>query len=96
LGRAVEATGCKLIIAEPYVIEKDPSDPQLVATREMTLIARRLAGEFSAVNVRTQEAFDHVLEHSESSDWAADRIHPNLAGHAVIAQTFLRVTGFEL
>ena len=94
--RAVDGTGCKLIIAEPYVIEKDRTDPQLVATTEMGQIARRLAGEFGAINVRTQEAFDRVLEHSESSDWAADRIHPNLAGHAVIAQAFLKAIGFEL
>ena len=96
MGRAVEATGCKLIVVEPSVIEKDQTDPQLLATREIALIARRLAGEFGAVNVRTQEAFDRVLEHSESSDWAADRIHPNLAGHAVIAQALLSAIGFEL
>lgn len=96
LRRAVDETGCKLIIAEPYVIEKNPSDPQLVDTLEMAQVARRLANEFGAVNVQTQEAFDAVLRHSEPSAWADDRIHPNLAGHAVIAQAFLRAIGFEL
>jgi lysophospholipase L1-like esterase len=94
--RAVDETGCRLIIAEPYVIEKDPSDPQLVETVQMAQIARRLANEFNAINVRTQEAFDTALQHSEPGDWAADRIHPNLAGHAVIAQAFLRAISFEL
>lgn len=94
--RAVDETGCKLIIAEPYVIEKNPSDPQLVDTIEMAQVARRIANEFGAINVRTQEAFDAVLHHSEPADWAEDRIHPNLAGHAVIAQAFLRAIGFEL
>ena len=94
--RAVDETGCRLIIAEPYVIEKDPSDPQLVETLRMAQIARRLANEFNAINVRTQEAFDTALQHSEPGDWAADRIHPNLAGHAVIAQAFLRAISFEL
>jgi lysophospholipase L1-like esterase len=94
--RAVDETGCRLIIAEPYVIEKNPSDPQLVETVQMAQIARRLANEFNAINVRTQEAFDTALQHSEPGDWAADRIHPNLAGHAVIAQAFLRAISFEL
>ncbi|HWV23483.1 MAG TPA: SGNH/GDSL hydrolase family protein [Thermomicrobiales bacterium] len=96
LQRAVAETGCKLIVAEPYVIEKDASDPQLVDTTELAQVARRIANEFGAISVRTQEAFDAVLQHTEPSDWAADRIHPNLAGHAVIAQTFLRALGFEL
>jgi lysophospholipase L1-like esterase len=96
LRRAVDATGCRLIIAEPYVIEKDANDPQLLDTTAFGLVARKLAGEFGAINVRTQEAFDTALETTESCDWAADRIHPNLAGHAVIAQAFLRAIGFEL
>jgi lysophospholipase L1-like esterase len=94
--RAVDETGCRLIVLEPYVIEKDQTDPQLVQTREYAGIARKLAGEFDAINVRTQEAFDRVLGHSESTDWADDRIHPNLAGHAVIAQAFLNAVGFEM
>jgi lysophospholipase L1-like esterase len=93
---AVDETGCRLIVMEPYVIEKNPDDPQLVQTRHYAEIARGIAAEFDAVNVRTQDAFDRVLEHSESTDWAHDRIHPNLAGHAVIAQAFLKAIGFGM
>ncbi|HVL23921.1 MAG TPA: SGNH/GDSL hydrolase family protein [Thermomicrobiales bacterium] len=96
LTRAVDATGCRLIIAEPYVIEKDQDDPQLRDTTAFGMVARKLADEFGAVNVRTQEAFDAALASTESCDWADDRIHPNLAGHAVIAQAFLRAIGFSL
>lgn len=96
LRQAVDETGCRLIILEPYVIEKDQADPQLVRTRELAMIARKLAAEFHAINVRTQDAFNEVLQHSEPSAWAHDRIHPNLAGHAVIAQAFLNAVGFEL
>jgi lysophospholipase L1-like esterase len=96
LRRAVGETGCRLVILDPYVIEKDQADPQLVRTRELGMIARLLAEEFRAVHVRTQDAFDAVLQHSESTAWAADRIHPNLAGHAVIAQAFLNAVGFEM
>lgn len=96
LRRAVDETGCRLIVMEPYVIEKDPTDPQLLRTRELGWIARMIAEEFDAVTVRTQDAFDEVLQHSESTDWSHDRIHPNLAGHAVIARAFLKAVGFEM
>ena len=96
LRRAVDETGCKLIVMEPYVIEKNPADPQLLRTRELGWIARMIAEEFDAITVRTQDAFDAVLQHSEPAAWAADRIHPNLAGHAVIARAFLNAVGFTM
>lgn len=96
LQHAVDRTGCNLIIAEPYVIEKDQAESQYVQTREMAEVARKLAADFGAIFIATQTAFDDVLEHTETTDWAADRIHPNLAGHAVIAQAFLRALDFSL
>jgi len=96
LRRAVDATGCKLIVAEPYVIDKDPEEPHRKETNAFGLVARRLSEEFGAINVRTQEAFDCALRTTEPEAWSADRIHPNLAGHAVIAQAFLRAIGFEM
>ncbi len=96
LQAAVDRTGCKLIIAEPYVIEADTSDPMRAQMDRYGLVARALASEFGAVNVQTQAAFDRALETTSPSDWADDRIHPNLAGHSVIAQAFLRAIGWEL
>lgn len=96
LQSAVDRTGCKLIVAEPYVIEADPADPMRSRMDRYGLVARELAGEFGAVNVQTQAAFDRALQTTTSADWADDRVHPNLAGHAVIAQAFLRAIGWEL
>ncbi|MBA2470675.1 MAG: SGNH/GDSL hydrolase family protein [Chloroflexia bacterium] len=93
---AVDRTGCRLIVAEPYVIEADTADPMRAQMDRYGLVARKLAAEFGAVNVQTQGAFDRALQTTTPADWADDRIHPNLAGHAVIAQTFLRAIGWEL
>jgi lysophospholipase L1-like esterase len=54
-----------------------------------------LAKEFDARHVRTQAAFDRVLATTTPGDWAEDRVHPNLPGHAVIAQAFLAVIGWH-
>ena len=93
---AVDRTGCRLIVAEPYVIEADTADPMRAQMDRYGLVARKLASEFGAVNIQTQAAFDVALRTTDSIDWADDRIHPNLAGHAVIAQAFLRGIGWEL
>lgn len=89
LRAAVDHTGCRLILADPYVIEPDRSEAQRAMTDRYGEVVARLAAETGAVHVRTQAAFDRVLESTGAGDWAEDRIHPNLPGHAVIADAFL-------
>jgi lysophospholipase L1-like esterase len=96
LRRAVERTGCRLIVAEPYIIEPDRAEAQRAATDRYRLVAREIGAEFDAIFVATQDAFDEVLRVTAPADWADDRIHPHRPGHAVIAQTFLRALGFSL
>ncbi|AGL14267.1 SGNH/GDSL hydrolase family protein [Actinoplanes sp. N902-109] len=93
LRRAVDATGCRLIVAEPYIIEPDRAEPQRALSDRYCLAAREIAAEFQAVGVRTQDAFDDVLRSTVPADWADDRIHPHRPGHAVIAQAFLTAIG---
>jgi lysophospholipase L1-like esterase len=89
--RAVDETGCRLILADPYFIDADQEQPQLAETRRYALVVARLAAEFEALHVPSQRAFDRVLTTTGSQDWAHDRIHPNLPGHAVLAQAYLDV-----
>jgi lysophospholipase L1-like esterase len=96
LKRAQDATGAQLILAEPYMIEKDPNN---LMRRLMDLYGQSvdsMATEFKAKLVRTQAAFDAALASTSPADWASDHIHPNAAGHAVIALEFLRTLGFAL
>lgn len=95
LRQAVDVTGCRLILAEPYVVETDRDDRQRSLTDQYGLVVRKLAEEFDAVNVRTQEAFDRVLVSTKPQDWTNDRIHVDLPGHAVIAQAFLHALGWR-
>lgn len=89
LRRAVDAGGCRLILADPYLIEPDREDPQRAMSDRYGQVVAGLAAEFDAIHIRTQDAFDAVLRHTRSQDWADDRIHPQLHGHAVIAQAYL-------
>jgi lysophospholipase L1-like esterase len=96
LTRARTATGTRLILMEPYMIEPDRSNRMRSEMDRFSAAVRQLAAEFDAILVRTQTAFDVVLEHTTPGDWAEDQIHPNAPGHAVIALAFLRAVGFEL
>ncbi|HEV2125217.1 MAG TPA: SGNH/GDSL hydrolase family protein [Chloroflexota bacterium] len=57
-------------------------------------VVERLAGEYSAVLVHTQAAFDEALQFQPPAYWAADRVHPDAPGHAVIARAFLRAVDY--
>ncbi|SIN40605.1 SGNH/GDSL hydrolase family protein [Micromonospora cremea] len=93
LRRAVDATGCRLILGDPFLIETDRSDPQRADTDRYCAVVAALAAEFDAVHVPTQAAFDRVLAVSPAKRWADDRVHPHLPGHAVLADAFLAALG---
>jgi lysophospholipase L1-like esterase len=93
LRRGVDATGCRLVLADPYLIEPDHAEPQRVETDRYGRVVAALATEFGAIHVATQRSFDRVLSVSRPADWANDRIHPYLPGHAVIADAFLEAIG---
>jgi len=82
-----------LIVIEPYMIEPDRADAMRARMDEYGQAALLVAQSLDAVEVHTQDAFDTVLATTTPADWAADRVHPNVAGHAVIAHAFLRATG---
>lgn len=96
LDQTRERVGARLILMEPYMIEPDLAHPMRAEMDRYGAAVRVLAEERGAVLVRTQAAFDEVLAHTTPQDWAADQIHPNLPGHAVIALAFLRAIGIEL
>ena len=96
LQQAVDATGCRLIVATPYMIEADRSNPMRAQMDAYGKVALALADEFGAVPVDTQAAVDASLATTSPTVWADDQVHPNLEGHAVLALAFLRAIGWEL
>lgn len=96
LDQALEAHRPRLILMEPYMIERDRSQPMRHRMDMYGSVVRRLAEDYTAVLVPTQAAFDAALQYSRPNDWSDDQIHPNSAGHSVIALEFLRRVGFEL
>lgn len=84
-----------LVLMTPYFIEPNLSDPMRARMDQYGGVVRNLAGQFGAVLVDTQAAFDAELRQMHPMSLAWDRVHPNAIGHMVIARAFLRAVGYE-
>jgi lysophospholipase L1-like esterase len=54
---------------------------------------KKLAGEFDAVFVPFQSAFDEALKIAPAAYWAADGVHPDLPGRQLMAEVWMKATG---
>ena len=52
-----------------------------------------MAGEFDAVWVPFQEAFDTAIQVAHPTYWAFDGVHPSMAGSQLMAKTWLEALG---
>jgi len=91
-----DALDAKLIILEPFVL---PTPPDRAAWRvdldPKIAVARRLAREFGALFVPLDGIFAKAATQREMNFWAGDGVHPTPAGHALIAQAWLRAVAEE-
>ncbi len=92
-----ERLGARIIILEPFVL---PTPPDRAAWREdldpKIAVARKLAGEFGTLFVPLDGPFAAAATQRPMEFWLADGVHPTPAGHALIAQAWLRAIGAVL
>lgn len=84
-----------LVVMSPYYIEPRREEPMRRRMDEYGALAGKLARVHGATFVDTQAAFDRVLAHSAPSAWSDDHVHPNRAGHMVLALAFLDAIGWS-
>lgn len=83
----------RLLLATPFFIEGNRADAMRVRMDEYGAIVRRLASRYGSRFLDTQAAFDPVLAHTHSASLAWDRVHPQPAGHMILARAFLAEWG---
>ncbi len=91
LTQTVETLGSNLVLIEPFVLPvpedrkawRDDLDPRIQ-------VVRALADEFDAILVPLDGIMNAAGEKREPAFWAPDGVHPTPAGHALIAQSWLR------
>ena len=57
---------------------------------KLRVIIRRLAKEYQAIHILTQEVFDRACEKADASHWIWDGVHPLPQGHELIAQRWIQ------
>jgi lysophospholipase L1-like esterase len=86
-----ELPGAHLILCEPFVLPTPPDrlgwrvdlDPKIA-------VVHKLAQEYDAILVPFDDIFAQAANRREPSFWAADGVHPTAAGHALMAQSWLK------
>ena len=92
---SANAAGIKVLLLSPFVIEENASDRMRMLTAAFGEAAKRVSARRGAMFVDIQRVFDRYLLDSYPSELSADRVHPNLTGHMLIARAWLAAVGFE-
>lgn len=91
LEQVVATLNAHLILCEPFLL---PVMPEQVNWREdldpKIAVVRALAREYHALYVPFDGFFAQAATSREPAFWAADGIHPSDAGHALMAQAWLK------
>jgi lysophospholipase L1-like esterase len=82
--------GVRLVVMEPFALRTgavpDAWFPEFDARRA---VAARVAERASATFVPLHNLFERLSREAPPEYWAADGVHPTVAGHAVIARAWL-------
>jgi lysophospholipase L1-like esterase len=82
--------GTTLVLCEPFVLKCGVvTDAWIAEMDERRAVVRRLATEFRALFVPFQSMFGGMLTAAPPAYWATDGVHPTLAGHRLMAETWI-------
>lgn len=85
-----ELPGVRLVICEPFVLRCGAvNDKWFPEFDHYRAAARRVATDFHAVFVPFQSMFDQAAQEAAPAYWAADGVHPTLAGAYRMARAWL-------
>lgn len=99
LARVKKETKAKLILVDPFFISKE-SDPE--SFRHLVLkglpayikVVEKMARKYKAKRVQTHEVFKEQLKYKPADTFCPEPVHPNISGHLVIAQAWLKQMGW--
>lgn len=96
LTRTVEATDAEIIMMEPFLLHVNADYDNFRLDLDPKIhVVRKLAREFGAILVPLDGIFAAVSTYREPTFWSLDAVHPTNAGHALIAQSWLKAVGLS-
>ena len=95
LTRVKNELSAPLFLFEIFYIEEDVENPRPLAVDAYNQRIHKLADEFDARLIRTNEAFDEAVAARPGALWTTqDGVHPNAEGHTLMALEFLKQAGW--
>jgi lysophospholipase L1-like esterase len=88
-----------LVICQPFALPGTTAvdDTWVEPVKAYQDVAFKLSKEFKAIWVPFQQVFDEAIKHAPSKYWAADGVHPSMAGAHLMASAWGKtVLGIEL
>jgi|GEM_PF-59320 len=85
----------RIVLLDPFVLRSGRLKPDEAwrhwrgETDRQGQIVARLAKEFDAVHIRTQEIFDRAAKAVSPEQWIWDGVHPLPQGHEIIARNWI-------
>ena len=84
----------KIVLLEPFVLPVTRVKSAWAAWRgqidRLRPVVAKLAGEYKAVLLKTQDIFDAAARRAEASHWIWDGVHPLPQGHELIARNWIQ------
>lgn len=94
LQRMKDETAARIVLCSPFLLHTDPSIAQMRDDLDPKVaIIKKLADEFNAIWVDFDATFIAAQARHIPAYWAPDGVHPSIAGHALMADTWLGVVG---
>lgn len=84
-----------MILLSPFMVESHLADPMRQQVDAYRQVVEKLALEYGLPYGNVQAKVDEFLRHQSSYVLSSDRVHPSLAGHLLIAQTWLETVGIK-
>jgi lysophospholipase L1-like esterase len=85
----------RLVLLDPFILKSGPlaNEPAWTTRRSptdrMRVIVARLANDYDAVHIKTQDIFDQAAAADTPEQWMWDGVHPLPQGHELIARNWL-------
>jgi len=86
----------RLVLIDPFILptgglaNKDAWTSRRAATDALCVVVKKLATDFNAVHIKTQDIFDAAAKSVSPVQWMWDGIHPLPQGHELIARNWLQ------
>ena len=96
LEQTTRNTHARLILCEPFLLPVQEGQAAWRADLEPKIaITRQLGRAYGAICLPLDDVFLHAATLRPAEFWLRDGVHPTSAGHALIAQTWLKAVGAQ-